>query len=496
MGMNHLLTPTNHSFPTNGAQLPASSPAQPASQSGATHQNASSSIHNVLSGQNMRQVSTASSEMSVSPENVHVKREPTAAQPSSHESSSSQQNRPLKRSATDANHASQPPIKRERRHKWTERPVWANLASENPRYGQPGVVVNGPEPVKQKPTEMIKLQNGVQPHPGQQQLPPSLPPPPTAAAAGTPDLPIDETLRRMRRLKGKWERSLTGTTKLSNIVERIADWLVLKLNECADVGMDPREGTVEIEAKVGRLYNNDGQRLSLPVMGMTVLRPDWADNNCRFDSQMVEAEHKAMNEYLNMAVENSHKKPNFEKIVYQHLRETDSFNKLSEAGHRALPQSIQRRPLGREIKLRITTDDKTRKVKARIVKVQIGNLHILNPSDEYDLRITMNVECNLDRDGIDEQALIEQPSANSPPLQPRKKDRLSYKHLDYQVDLTRVDVPGLAPKYELELEVDANALRQQLPALMNRQENAFMGIVEGFWENAQLLMRQRRIPQA
>ena len=74
----------------------------------------------------------------------------------------------------------------------------------------------------------------------------------------------------------------------------------------------------------------------------------------------------------------------------------------------------------------------------------------------------------------------------------RKKDRLSYKHLVYSFDLTRVDRENMAAKYELELEMDSKVLVGQYSALKQGQPNAYLNIVDGFIDNMMLLTKQNR----
>lgn len=206
---------------------------------------------------------------------------------------------------------------------------------------------------------------------------------------------------------------------------------------------------------------------------------------------MRQAEHKDMNSYLNSATQTSFREPGREKIDYKHLFETDSFRTLSEVGLRALPEAIHKHnQRGRDLKLRTTIDSKTKVLKARIVKVKVADLHIFNPGPNYDMRISINIECNLIRPDLDPHALTKEPNPQEPVQPDRKKDRLSYKQLKYSVDLTRVDVAGMPPKYELEIEVDANALRQEMSKMLVGQDNGFTDIVDGFMENAQWLMKQ------
>lgn len=180
-------------------------------------------------------------------------------------------------------------------------------------------------------------------------------------------------------------------------------------------------------------------------------------------------------------------------MKYTHIYETDSFRTLSKAGIAALPEAAHRRRIDRDLKLRTTNDTKTGELRARIVKVKLGeDLHIFGAGDPYDVRISMNLEINVDRPGFDPTLMTEEPTEQRRAPPNRKKDRLSYKHLAYQVDLTRVDREGMPQKYELELEVDAKVLRDQIAALEHGQPHAYTDVVDGFVSNMLMLMKQSR----
>ena len=197
-----------------------------------------------------------------------------------------------------------------------------------------------------------------------------------------------------------------------------------------------------------------------------------------------------MNEFLNATLMASREKGRV-PIDYKHLRETDSFRTLSNLGVQSLPEVARKRPIERELRLRTTVDDKTRQVKARIVKIPLAHLHIFNPADPYDCRISMNLEVNMDRPNMDPEALVIPPTEERTAHRDRHKDRLSYQHLAYAVDLTRVDVNGLPPTFELELELDSVFLRQQMQLLKTGAPNAFGNVIESFLDNCTFLMRQR-----
>ena len=124
---------------------------------------------------------------------------------------------------------------------------------------------------------------------------------------------------------------------------------------------------------------------------------------------------------------------------YKHTRETDTFHELTQAGALALPPSIAS---GLNInprhasksKVRITTDQKTGKVLAKIIKTRVADIHIHSPRTLFDWRISVNVEMDYKGKMTD---LVEHYVQNGKQAD-RNKDRMSYKHLAYQIDLTQV----------------------------------------------------------
>lgn len=76
-------------------------------------------------------------------------------------------------------------------------------------------------------------------------------------------------------------------TNMPSIVKSVTDWLVGNLQNLRDVGFDPREGSIEIEGKIGTLLTQNGSRCDLPVTSMVVLDPSASyTRNLRFESQM------------------------------------------------------------------------------------------------------------------------------------------------------------------------------------------------------------------
>lgn len=134
-------------------------------------------------------------------------------------------------------------------------------------------------------------------------------------------------------------------------------------------------------------------------------------------------------------------------MSYVHTYECDTFFELSQAGVLGLPTSIRTllNPRHSQVKVRITTDQKTGKVLAKIVKVRIADLDIYSPRTAFDWRVSINLEMNFDGDMNE---LVEPQGRNGRRAE-RNKDRMSYRHLAYQIDLTQVTTAEVSKGWQL-----------------------------------------------
>jgi hypothetical protein len=125
-------------------------------------------------------------------------------------------------------------------------------------------------------------------------------------------------------------------------------------------------------------------------------------------------------------------------MSYVHTREVDRFYELSQSGELNLPPAIRGRinPRHNRPKVRITTDQKSGREVARIIKIRIADIDVYNPQHHFDWRLSVNLEVDFQGDGRDLVELME--GGRKAPA--RNKDRLTYQHLAYQIDLTQVTV--------------------------------------------------------
>lgn len=126
-------------------------------------------------------------------------------------------------------------------------------------------------------------------------------------------------------------------------------------------------------------------------------------------------------------------------LTYAHKKERDVFYEISAS---ALPPVIQHNLHARhKPKVRVTSDQKTGEVLAKIVKCRLADLDVHSPRTCLDWRVSVNLEMNYEGD-ISELVAVSD-NVNSGGIQEKKsiernKDRMSYRHLAYQIDLTQV----------------------------------------------------------
>lgn len=168
----------------------------------------------------------------------------------------------------------------------------------------------------------------------------------------------------------------------------------------------------------------------------------------------------------------------------------------------------------KSVRARVTYDQKTREVLAKIIKARVADLDIHFPQCPMDCRISINLEMNWDGPVEELEQL-----GNHPDRQPdRNKDRLSYTHGHYQVDLTQVTHAASGPgvsfhaqhspsthgtnyfqgaqrmekEHELEIELNPTVLVDQGRRASGGQPHRYQELVEGFVDNVRVLARKAR----
>jgi len=135
-------------------------------------------------------------------------------------------------------------------------------------------------------------------------------------------------------------------------------------------------------------------------------------------------------------------------------------------------------------RVRRTTDLKTNSIKAQIIKSRIADLEIYNPGSDFDYRISISIESPWHG----ELAWLEPLTDGG---RERNKDRMSYRHMAYQIDLTQVSYSTRPDKeHELEVEISTEQVRKELENLRMQRESWYANLVRGFLDNVRILCRK------
>lgn len=388
--------------------------------------------------------------------------------------------------------------KKQKPSRWKEIPIWAHSVPRHNRHpnGNPRRQAPRQAPIALAPAQSSGQPNSMQGANGH------------SNQANGVHVPVAQPTLANTGPLGPWEPSFLNIIPAEELVRIISDWLFQNVVQRDDVGVGPAGGgtgggaVLEIEAKIGQLIDkNTNDRLRLPVLNECVVSHSDPNIRIAFKSSMTEIQHKAFNQFLNEAVRQSKIRPTASPtskpripMDYKHTKETDTFYDLTQAGALALPQSIASglniNPRhANKSKVRITTDQKTGKVLAKIIKARVADIDIYSPRTLFDWRISVNVEMDYKGETTD---LVE-PQTRDGKQADRNKDRMSYKHLAYQIDLTQVTPAEGTSKtekeHELEIEVSSEEVRRQGQLLMHGQVSQYEDLIRGFVDNVRVLAR-------
>ncbi|EZG07932.1 hypothetical protein H106_02711 [Trichophyton rubrum CBS 735.88] len=384
---------------------------------------------------------------------------------------------------------------RKKRKRYTQPPIFACKA---PRTSgtPPPIPPKGSQALAQPPTSVFP---GKRPLPKRESLDrnltsDSLPPRPSRDA----DMAVNGNAVKEPAADnplGPWEPTITNVIPSEELTKLICDFLFQQVVMRKDIGAGPAGGMavgsgaiLEVEAKLGRLIDKSrGERLRLPILSETVISKDDPNLRLAFESSMSQAQHRAMNNFLNEAVKTSISQGTARiPLAYAHKRERDTFYDISAND---LPPIVQHHLHPRhKPRVRVTTDVRTGAVIARIVKCRIADLDVYSPRTCLDWRISVNLEMNYDGDLTKLQQTSDWKRSGD-----RNKDRMSYRHLAYQIDLTQVGTTDSTPadfEHELEIEISSAEIRRQGDlALSGDMNNQYEDLIKGFVDNIRVLAR-------
>ncbi|KAJ7284069.1 CYTH-like domain-containing protein [Mycena rebaudengoi] len=262
--------------------------------------------------------------------------------------------------------------------------------------------------------------------------------------------------------------SILGVEPIDEFIKEIADFVHYTILNRPDLP----GAKVEVEAKIGLLRDRgSGERLALPVLVESIIAPGV---ELRFESNMSVQQHKHFNQRLN-DLKLASSQPSFPStpLGYSHLHLIDSFYSPDNAHDRE--------------KIRVTRDEKTGKVIECMRKTRLADLNIYSPKYPADWRISVNLEVP-----------VTHPVGT--PTHTRKKDRLSYSHEEFSIDLTQVTASASPNSpaellHELEIEIArpalllATAAKRGDPNAPELERCAFDELIRAFVNNARILVR-------
>lgn len=329
---------------------------------------------------------------------------------------------------------------------------------------------------QQQPSKKRKLSESVEPRArsvsGHQAEQTQAAPPPTASEASAPHptsvVPHQGSMNGApahHPYPGLIMPSFFGIAPMDEFARMIGTWLVEICNNVPEP---------EIEIKFGTLVDKRSRRrIQLPIRSECILSDDM---DVQFQSEMTMRQHRQLNQYLNAEVTNcAGRAPHpslpphtYYPISYRHTYITDHSYSASEEARQAGLSHARRR---------VSTDTKTGQVVAVVEKRKVGNMNVHSPNSPFDWRISVNSEVpcefqdyrslDIPWGGLATESSRPRslscfgtgapPGPHEKPTNIRRKDRLTYKHSLFQVDLTQVQVPSAsgsdAKIHELEIEV-------------------------------------------
>ena len=147
---------------------------------------------------------------------------------------------------------------------------------------------------------------------------------------------------------------------------------------------------------------------------------------------VLKSQHKHFNKLLNeLRTASSQPSHPSTPLAYDHLHLVDSFYSSEGSSDRD--------------KIRVTRNEKTNEVIESLRKVRLGNLDIYSPKRAADWRISVNVEVPGEYIFIGNDHPLCRAAKTVPVRHPigtatlkRRKDRMSYSHEEFRIDLTQV----------------------------------------------------------
>lgn len=258
--------------------------------------------------------------------------------------------------------------------------------------------------------------------------------------------------------------SLTSVLPYEDITRKITEWLYVKL-----YNLEEQRQYVEVEVKVGQILDKkDDERLNLPITTEAVVNRDYAKTNTHFSSGVSEPQFKTACSFLDS--------------IANETKGTDKPTRIA-----AMPMTSTRDLFFHNPKspdnIRQTLNKDGDEVE-RILKQTVDHLVVFSPGDLLDYRVSISLEIPQTAADVDLSRLKV--------VNERYKNRLSYVHRAFEVDLTSV-TSGPVTSHEIELEINKEMLLGYYDSLARKEKDSslrFEELVRFTVDNTRLIMRK------
>lgn len=283
------------------------------------------------------------------------------------------------------------------------------------------------------------------------------------------------------------EPSLDNHEPYSDTTRLVANWLWDHVVAAPDYGPETH---IEIEAKLGELQT-DKKRIRIPILTEAVMAPG---RGTQFESSMNWDQHKHLNKWLNNTFQQA-STPGRAPMTYDHPQETDTLYDLPSQMLEHLHPQVKAAHLegGKPLRVRVTRDNKTNEVTAKIIKLRMADLEIFCPNDTFDIRISVSLETNISKTTWLHPVDDLQEHLDKGVAKPRSKDRVSFFHQGFRVDLTQVFSSATGNKtHELEIELKTDDLKGEAEKIGRKLSNEYEELVRVFLNNMRVVNRAAR----
>lgn len=325
-----------------------------------------------------------------------------------------------------------------------------------------------------------------------------------------PPQPIRPAVQNGDLGRGLWTGTISNITPNDSLATRVCDWIMNTIGR----SQLPPDSMWEVEAKIGTIIDtqNKGRFHVRGVDNEALLNTHELPDKIRFESDMpkvspmhtfvgstnnLQTSHEACFNYLQSSVQRNiaaHEAGQVhDNLLARHtdLEELDDFYTLSPEGLEELhpgvrfwtDRSVTRGRNDPQVRVRKEIDLQNNGSFAYRIKSRIADKEVSIPDCKFDYRISISLETAWKGN---EDHLRRLEDAKS-----RTKRRHSYRHREFQADLTLVshyDDPS-KHEYEAEVEISGRYLVDQIHKAMSGEENQYSQMVHDFINNTRLLCK-------